>query len=355
MKAKRIVVGAVVVVAAGGGAAVLALGGGDDGGASAQDGAALATAQVTRGDLVDTEKVDGTLTFDGEETVRTGASGVVTAAPAQGRKIRRGASLLRVDNRPVTLMYGDLPMYRTLSVGSEGADVEQLERNLDALGYDVTVDKTFTSATADAVRRWQDDRGLPQTGRVDPAQVVFLPGAVRVKEVKAPKGARTAPGQPVLTVTSTRRIVHVDLEADKQDLATKGDRVTVELPGGRRVTGTVSSVGSVAERTGGQQTAGQQDQKTTVDVEITLDEGARTGGLDQAPVTVELTSERRKNVLSVPVEALLALREGGFGVEVVDGAARRILPVETGAFGGGRVEVSGAGLREGMKVGVPAK
>ncbi|WP_243708481.1 hypothetical protein [Actinomadura sp. GC306] len=66
-----------------------------------------------------------------------------------------------------------------------------------------------------------------------------------------------------------------------------------------------------------------------------------------------LESERRKGVLSVPVEALLALREGGFGVEVVDGAGRRLVPVDVGAFGGGRVEVAG-GVREGMKVGVPA-
>ncbi|MEU6037505.1 peptidoglycan-binding protein [Actinomadura sp. NPDC047616] len=347
MNAKKIVAGAVAATVAAGGAAALALGGGD-GSAQAQGAAALGTAQVTRGDLVDTEEVDGTLTFAGEETVRTGASGVVTAAPEEGRSIGRGRSLLRVDDRPVTLMYGNLPMYRTLSVGAEGADVRQLERNLDALGYDVTVDEEFTSATAEAVRRWQDDRGLPETGRVDPSQVVFLPGAVRVKEVKAPKGARTSPGQPALTVTGTRRIVHVDLDAGKQDLAKKGARVTVELPGGHRAKGTVSHVGSVAGQSGT-----QQDPKTTVDVEITLDGNARTGGLDRAPVTVELESERRANVLSVPVEALLALREGGFGVEVVEGTARRIVPVRTGAFGGGRVEVTGAGLREGVKVGVP--
>ncbi|HEU4675058.1 MAG TPA: peptidoglycan-binding protein, partial [Motilibacteraceae bacterium] len=60
------------------------------------------------------------------------------------------------------------------------------------------------------------------------------------------------------------------------------------------------------------------------------------------------------NVLAVPVEALLALREGGFGVEVVEGASTRVVPVELGAFGSGMVEITGAGLAEGMKVGVPA-
>ncbi|MGI5208405.1 hypothetical protein ACQEU6_43425 [Spirillospora sp. CA-108201] len=142
--------------------------------------------------------------------------------------------------------------------------------------------------------------------------------------------------------------MHVDLDADKQDLAKKGARVSVELPGGASVKGTISEVGSVAETTGS-----GQDQKTTVGVDISLG-SARTGRLDEAPVSVELESERRRGVLSVPVEALLALREGGFGVEVVDGAGR-LVPVETGAFGGGRVEIAGDGLREGMRVGVPAE
>ncbi|WP_329521528.1 peptidoglycan-binding protein [Spirillospora sp. NBC_01491] len=344
---KVLVVGAAVTVVAAGGAAVALSGGGGGGEAHA---AALGTATVSRGDLVDSEKVDGTLTFEDERQVRTGASGTVTAAPKEGRTVKRGRTLLRVDGEPVTLMYGAVPMYRTLARGvSGGVDVEQLERNLRALGYGggLTVDEEFTGATADAVREWQDDRGLAESGSVDAAQVVFLPGAVRVKEVRAPEGARTAGGQPVLTVTGTRQVVHLDLDAGKQDLARKGARVGVELPGGKGAEGRISDVGSVARRTGT-----GQDAKTTLDVEITLVKGAG-GGLDQAPVTVALESERREGVLSVPVEALLALREGGFGVEVVEGSARRIVPVTTGAFGGGRVEVGGA-VRAGMKVGVPA-
>ena len=241
-------------------------------------------------------------------------------------------------------------MYRALGVGSEGADVEELERNLSKLGYSVTVDREFTSATADAVREWQDDRGLAETGSVDASQVVFLPGAARVKEVKAEEGGRVALGQVALVVTGTRRVVRVDLDADKQDLAGVGERVSVELPGGGSVRGRISKVGSVAKKSGS-----DQDAKTSVDVEIGLDKGAKTGRLDEAPVSVEMESERRRDVLSVPVEALLGLKEGGFGVEVVEGASRRLVAVTTGTFGSGRVEVSGGGLREGMRVGVPAK
>jgi len=80
----------------------------------------------------------------------------------------------------------------------------------------------------------------------------------------------------------------------------------------------------------------------------------KLGNLDQAAVKIGFTASQRKNVLTVPVAALLALAEGGYGVQVVEGTATRIVPVETGLFAGGRVEVTGDGLREGMTVGVPA-
>jgi peptidoglycan hydrolase-like protein with peptidoglycan-binding domain len=337
---------AAVVVAAGGG--VLAWTS-DDGKGAERQPARLGTAAVTRGDLVDTEKVDGKLTYGDEREVWAGTSGVVTWAPAQGATVRRGGTLLRIAGDPVTLMYGGVPMYRVLKEGDSGKDVRELEENLRALGYGgMTVDDEFTGATEAAVEEWQDDRGLERTGTVTPGQVAFLTGAVRVKDVKAPEGKRAVQGQPVLTVAGTRRVVHIDLDAGKQDMAREGEKVRVELPGGTTVNGTVSEVGSVAETTGS-----GQDQKTTVGVDVSVS-GKGTGRLDEAPVSVELESERRRNVLSVPVEALLALKEGGFGLEVVDGPRRRLVPVRTGSFGGGRVEVEGDGIRAGVAVGVPA-
>jgi len=49
----------------------------------------------------------------------------------------------------------------------------------------------------------------------------------------------------------------------------------------------------------------------------------------------------------------VALAEGGYGVQVIEGSATRYLAVETGMFAGGKVEISGAGIAEGMTVGVP--
>ncbi|MEU7898396.1 peptidoglycan-binding protein [Nonomuraea sp. NPDC049152] len=339
--------GACVLAVAVAGAAVAVLADGGSGAAAPAAAAAPATAAITKQDLVDTKTVNGALTYSGERQVAAGAAGTLTWVAAEGSVIRRGRPLFRTDRDPTVLMYGKLPLYRTLQLGVEdGPDVEQLERNLAALGYDgFTVDDEFTYATYEAVVEWQEDRGLPETGRVDAAQVVFLPSAVRVTDARGEVGARTAPGQQVLTVSGLDRVVHVDLDTDDQTLAKKGAKVTVELPGGEKMAGKITSVGTVAKTA--------QD-STTVDVDITLNKSPRTK-LDQAPVEVELVSERREDVLAVPVEALLALREGGFGVEVVEGTRTRLLPVKVGAFGSGMVEVTGEGLAEGMKVGVPAE
>jgi hypothetical protein len=333
-------------VAAGAAVAVLADGG--TGVVAPVQASVTATAAITRQDLVDTKTVTGALTYSGRREITTGAAGTVTWTPDDGAVVRRGRSLLKVDRKPVTLMYGTLPLYRPLLQGvSDGPDVEQLERNLRALGYgeDLTVDDHFSYATSLAVREWQDDRGLTETGQVDDTQVVFLPSAVRVTETKAVVGGRTAPGQQVLAVSDLNRLVHLDLDSDDQTLAEKGAKVTVELPGGEKAAGKIAEVGTVART---------QGDSTVIDVEIALTKDPKTR-LDQAPVEVELVSERRENVLAVPVEALLALREGGFGVEIVEGSGTRTAPVEVGAFGGGMVEITGDELREGMKVGVPSQ
>jgi peptidoglycan hydrolase-like protein with peptidoglycan-binding domain len=347
--------GVLAVAVGGGGTAAFMMSQNDGSPASRQTAAPTATAQITRGDVIDAESVDGELTYADERSLSVGAQGVVTWAPAEGATIGRGKSLLKVNSLPVTLMYGSLPLYRTLREGiDEGADVKQLERNLAALGYgdDLTVDDEFTAATAAAVEAWQEDRGLAETGSVDARQVVFQPGAVRVGEVKAPVGAQVGQGREAMTVTGTEQIVHVDLDATKQTLAEKGAAVSIELPGGEQVKGRITEVGTVAKSSGSGQ-GGQEDDTSTIDVDIALS-GKGVEGLDEAPVSVDMESERAEDVLSVPIEALLALREGGFGVEVVEGAATRIVPVELGTYGGGRVEITGTGLREGMKVGVPA-
>ncbi|MFD0741410.1 hypothetical protein ACFQ1L_05290 [Phytohabitans flavus] len=111
-----------------------------------------------------------------------------------------------------------------------------------------------------------------------------------------------------------------------------------------RTAGTVAEVGTVAVA---------KEDKTTVEVTVTVADQKALGTLDQAPVDVILESDKRENVLTVPLNALVALAEGGYGLQVVEGGTTRYVAVETGMFAGGKVEVSGDGLAEGMVVGVP--
>lgn len=334
----------VVVATRGGGAGAEAAGASDD-----KPG--LSWVAVARRDLLARTDVDGTLGYAGDYRVPGQLQGIVTAVPKPGAVIERGQPLYWVDNRPVLLLYGDVPAWRRLAAGmTDGPDVRQLEANLVALGHateaDVGVDDKFTAATTAALKRWQKAAGVEETGVLEPGQVVFQPGAFRVAEVKADKGSPAPPGQPVMTGTSTSRVVSVDLDASKQTLVKAGDKVEVKLPDGRVTAGTIASVGSVA------QAKGQGDSaRRVVAVTVTLDDPAASGSLDQAPVKVGITSDARKGALAVPVNALLALAEGGYGVRVADG---RIVAVKPGLFARGLVEISGEGIAEGVEVEVPA-
>ncbi|MWK34068.1 HlyD family efflux transporter periplasmic adaptor subunit [Actinomadura sp. J1-007] len=332
-------------------AAALGVGGGSGGGKSAS---ALPpkTTEVTRQTLKDGQTEDGELGFGPSTTATNRLPGTITHLPESGDRITRGKELFEVDGKPVSLMYGSRPAYRDLRSGMEGHDVLQLERNLRALGYDgFTVDDEYTADTADAVEEWQDDLGLAETGTVPLGQVVFAPGAVRVESLAAGEGDPTGPGRKVLTYTGTEKAVTVKLDAADQRLAKKGAEVSMELPDNSTVKGRVSKVSTVIE-------PGEQGEDPTTKVEVVIDlKGAKAQKTADdyalASVDVTFTAGTRKDVLTVPVTALLALREGGFGVEVVKGGTSSYVPVETGLFADGRVEVSGNGLTEGTLVGVP--
>ncbi|WP_422737356.1 efflux RND transporter periplasmic adaptor subunit [Micromonospora sp. WMMD729] len=346
--------GVVLLVAAVGVVAAVGFGGGT-GGDAAQAGPPADTAAITRQTLADSETADGELGYGTTRTATARLSGTVTGLPATGSTVRRGKPLYLVDNAEVVLLYGGLPAYRTLAPGVEGADVEQFERNLAALGYDgFTVDDEYTGATADAVREWQDDLGLAETGRVEPGRVVYADGEVRVESHQVDVGAVTQPGQAVLTYTGTSRVVTVELDVDDQRLAKRDAKVRVKLPDGRAVNGTVSAVETVIQ-TGTAGANGQSaEAETKIEVTVAVADPKALAGFDQASVDVTFTASERADVLTVPVAALLALAEGGYGVEVVDGGTSRIVAVTTGLFADGRVEVTGEGIAEGTRVVVPA-
>jgi hypothetical protein len=173
---------------------------------------------------------------------------------------------------------------------------------------------------------------------------------VRISATTGAIGDSVGVGTPVLTVSGLDKRVSVEMKLANQNLAQVDKKVTIGLPGGASTAGTVISVGVPTEK----ESNGQKS--VVIPVVITLDDPAAAGDLQQASVTVEFPSETREGVLSVPVEALLALTGDSFGVEIVndDGTTTKT-PVTTGLFAGGRVEISGEGVADGQEVVVPSR
>lgn len=349
----------------------------------AQPVLAVHTVKVVRGDLSAMVSVAGTLTYraqpDGSPYVVVNeARGTVTELPAPGHVIRQGQVLYRVDGRPVVLLYGATPAYRTLSLGASGDDVKALNADLVSLGYATARElgpssDSYDSASEAGVRRLQAAVAAPVTGTLTLGEALFEPSAMRVTSLDAYLGGSSRPGQSVLQATTTSRQVQVALDASQQTDVAVGDKVTITLPDDRTTPGVVASVASVATcgsasgaggpavssgGTGADTCGGSNPNSSspTIAVVVRPSRPTGTGDWDQAPVQVGITTDRIRDALSVPVTALIAQTDGGYAVEVAGpGSARRLEPVTLGLFddADGLVQVTHSDLTVGDEVVVP--
>jgi hypothetical protein len=325
-----------------------------------------------------------------------------TALPTVGQIIKEDQSVYSVSNEAVPLLYGSVSAYRAFYAGmSDGADVGELTADLIALGFGggLTQSNHYGAATAAAVERWQRALGLPVTGEVLLGEVVFEPGPIRVTSVTPTVGESLegggggaagdgggggggggvgagGGGGTVLTATSTTPVVTVNLDVSQEYLVKPGNAVSVVLPdGSTTVGGRIQTVGNVATCPSGggtgsgtgaatgsssaptstcSQSGSGSNSGPTVPITITLDSTPTLATLDQAPVNVDITTQRAVDVLAVPVNALLALQGGGYGVDVVTGGSGHLVGVTTGLYENNMVQVSGAGISAGMRVQVPS-
>ncbi len=356
---------AVLVVALVAGAALLLWPTPSDQGPETTPEAGWSLVTVKRENLKISTSLEGKLGYGRASEIPLQASGVVTWLPDSGSLVGRGQALLKVDNRPVVVMYGDTPAYRAMydtrtgttdgddastsdadpASGSDrttgngkanappatpappppplmsGPDVAQLEQNLAALGFGgFTIDEEFTPYTAAAVKRWQSALGIPVTGRVELGEVVFLPGQVRVATDRSTLG--TSDISTAVKATSAQKVVTVTGPADSLAWATEGARVSILLPNQKKTPGTVTSV------------SGSENGDMSARISL-----ARPGQAnDSGSVTVTYVSRRENDALTVPVTALVALAEGGYGLQLQDGS---YVPVTPGIYSGGVVQITG--------------
>ncbi|RSS57232.1 peptidoglycan-binding protein [Streptomyces sp. WAC01280] len=313
-----------------------------------------ATATVVRTDLVRSKTVDGTLDFAQRRAVKSAVEGTITVAAPEGKTLTMGEALYELNDKPVTLLYGPVPMFREMKNGDRGSDVLQLERNLRDLGWGagLYVDTRYGKDTEAAVKRWQKSLNREPTGRVGKGDVVFQPGKVKVVSADAALADQVAPNGPVLTIASTRPVIRAQLDQSDGALTSPGTKVEVTLPSGKTAAGRVAGTVRPEESASGGGAAAQDG----ITVEVVLDGGASAATAEdtKASASVKFVSEARKGVLAVPVEAVVALRgeNGGYGLQIVRGTGTTMVRVETGMTADGQIEVSGPDVREGLKVGV---
>jgi HlyD family secretion protein len=339
-------------------------GGGGEGGGSA---GATTTAPVEVRDLVLTDDYEGELGFGESDAVTAGRSGVVTGVTPVGTTVGQGDVLFHLDLEPTVLLHGAVPAFRDLSVDADaGADITQLEQALVDLGFGagVTVDGEFTGATADAVEAWEESLGRSDPdGAVALGDVVFAPADVRIAAVTADTGTQVQSGADVVGVTATTKVVTLSLTVDQVANVEAGTPVTVTLPDGTQATGKIVDVATEPSTDGGDGNGGAgggggaEGGEETYPVTVALDDPAAADAFESGTVDTSVERSRTEDATAVPVIALLALREGGYAVQVVDDTQPEgyaLVPVEVGTVADEWAQVSGEGIEAGVEVVVPA-
>ncbi len=292
-------------------------------------------ATVEERDLARDETLDGTVGHGDQRALPYSGNGTITGLPEVGTVVANGQQLMEIDGHPVVLLQGTRPAWRSMQAGmTAGEDIRQLETALYALGFldpdDATVDDAWSSGTTAAVKAMQEALGMPKDGRLDLGEIVFADGSQRVAKVGGDLGLPA--GSAGIELSAVDQVVSASLDAGDAGLLDVGDSVELELLTGDRVPATVSAIGAPVVG---------QDGSATLPVTLTA-----TGldALDGTPVEIHVAVVDAANATAVPAAALLALAEGGFGLEVADetsATGTRLIPVDVGVFADGWVQVTG--------------
>jgi len=299
--------------------------------------ATAVTVPVELGTLTSQLRLNANLDF-GEPVELPAATGVITALPVSGQVIEVGQRVYEVDGHPIIFLEGSRPAWRDLSSDSDdGQDVLQLEENLARLGFfDHEPDARYDWFTTDAVRRWQKELGVPVTGEVAAADVLFLNApSIRIAQVSASLGQ--ADVSPATYTAATLRAVVTLTPAQARELAV-GTAVTVILPDGTELENKIAAVDP-----GGQPT-GEDGQTAPPEAVIEFSDQKQVEGTGPASVRVIVqNTEESPETLIVPATALIATAKDNYAVEVLSGEGIVRVPVEIGLVADARVQVLASG------------
>jgi len=364
--------------------------------------ASLITVAVERRTLTATVTSQGTVAYGAPEPVTltgsvasddsttTAAAPLITKVPAANRTLHEGDVLLEVSGRPVFVLAGKVPMYRTLTRGSAGDDVRQLRAALRRLlpARHVPASGALDDSALNAVQAWYAKRGYQAAGptaaqrtqlrqleralvgaqgqaltdaqadladftktygvSVASGEILFLPRLpVRLTTVTVKAGA---PASGVIgTVADPGLVVNGTVTPDDAGLLKVGMSATMQQDGDQ-FAATLSGMGAavaVAPDTSTQNGAAQDgntQESSVAGVPIRLKPkipaklAPFAGQAFKISITVGGTGHA---VLSVPVAAVYTTSDGDARVSVQDAAgAVHDVPVEAGLSTGGYVQIT---------------
>lgn len=313
--------------------------GSDD--APATETASVSTSEVLRETLRSSDEFNGDLGFGESRDLVSSADGIITWLPADEIVVQPGEVLWEVDRQPVPYLDGAIPMYRELYWGAtKGDDILQLETLLIAEGYGPeawVADTSFNRTTRNALKELQKAYGMTDDGAIGPSEVVFGTVPLRVADT-AHVGDATANGA-ILTVTDAAAEVSVTTTSRQLSTFQDSPDVVIVLADGRQLAASVDEI-----------KATPADDQGRFGYRVTY---VVTDAVGEAqPVKVRIEQILADDALTVPVDALIALAEGGYAVEVVTDGGNVLRAVEVIDFDDTRVAFTGD-LAEGDLVVVP--
>ena len=175
----------------------------------------LTTVAIKQGDLEKREEYNGTLRQTDSKVLNSPMSGVVTYLPKEGTIINFGEVLFAIDNKPVILVEGSVPFYRTLDLNSDsGPDILQIEKALVFLGYaseDFVPDETFDEVTSSMLNNLYIDYKIETKSEVTAAEQVAI--NLKQTEVEGIEDNISDGGTTLAEVNSKKKTLE-DLQKD---------------------------------------------------------------------------------------------------------------------------------------------
>lgn len=299
------------------------------------------TVQVVKGTVEDSSQYSAVIEREILTPVSNRAVGTLTAFPVETvLRVSAGDQVYEVDERPVTVARGTVPMYRDIALGAEGEDVRQTQQLLIDQGYlGGVVDGVAGQRFVAAVRAWQRSLGIDDTGIVGIGDIVFI-SQLPVDVALDPEhsvGAILVGGEPLLTPVAHETTTSVVVPETESAQVAPGAAVIV-------VVGEHKFEGVIADR--------ETTESGNVRIRMTSPDGSTlcdlecAAGLEELSTAVLATVIRvpQTSGLTVPVTALWTSEAGEVSVRPVEGDPIGVAII---ASAKGIAVVEGQGLTEG--------